>query len=240
MTPDQPPLYQHLKDGRVVLPSNADPAAANTVVHGWVRHHVGLDLGRNDPSALVVIRDECFPVFSGRGFEQQLGPRRCTVVFQETVQLYSYTDLADHVARRLARIPNWTLAIDASGLGAPFSSTLDLAGIEHWSVVMTAGANLTKKGKSVTVAKTLLLENMAVGLETGALTVAHDLPGKQDLRNEVATFELASTSAGNLVLQGGGKGHHADRAIALALAYLSTTHLDGNSVPVQQRLTGWR
>ncbi|NJL18725.1 MAG: hypothetical protein HC938_17825 [Nitrospira sp.] len=68
---------------------------------------------------------------ASRGFEQQLGPRRCTAVFQETVQLYSYTDLADHVARRLARIPNWTLAIDASGLGAPFSSTLDLAGIEH-------------------------------------------------------------------------------------------------------------
>lgn len=234
------PAYQFLKDGRVVLPSNADPAAAGHVVYGWSRHQVGLDLGRNDPSALVVIKDECFPQFSGRGFEQQLGPRRCTVVFQETVQLFSYTDLADHVARRLNKIPNWTLAIDASGLGAPFSSTLDLAGIDHWSVIMTAGANLTRKGKSVTCAKTLLLENMAVGLETGALTVAHDLPGKQDLLNEVASFELASTSSGNLVLQGGGKGHHADRAIALALAYLSATHLDTGSMAVQNRLVGWR
>lgn len=234
------PAYQHLKDGRVVLPSNADPAAANTVVYGWVRHHVGLDLGRNDPSALVVVRDECFPEFSGRGFEQKLGVRKCTVVYQESVQLYSYTDLADHVARRLQRIPNWSLAIDASGLGAPFSSTLDLAGIEHWSVVMTAGASLSRKGKQVTVAKTMLLENMAVGLETGALRVAHDLVGKQDLLNEVASFELATTSAGNLVLQGGGKGHHADRAIGLALAYLCATHLDAGTVPVQNTLTGWR
>lgn len=90
----------------------------------------------------------------------------------------------------------------------------------------------------MTCARTLLLENMAVGLETRALTVAHDLDGKQDLLNEIASFELASTSAGNLVLQGGGKGHHADRVIATALAYLSATHLDtyqGGSY----RLHGW-
>ena len=230
--------YQHLKDGRVVLPSNADPAAAGTVVHGWVRHHVGMDLGRNDPSAIVVIRDECYPQFTGRGFEQELGPRKCTVVFQETIQLYSYTDLADFLAKRLHQISNWTLAIDASGLGAPFSSTLDNAGIEHFAVVMTAGSNLSRKGKDITCAKTLLLENMAVGLETGALTVAHDLDGKQDLLNEIASFELASTSSGNLVLQGGGKGHHADRAIATALAYLSVTHLDTYQGG-DHRLHGW-
>jgi len=230
--------YQHLKDGRVVLPSNADPAAANTVVCGWLKHHVGMDLGRNDPSAIVVIRDECYPQFTGRGFEQELGERRCTVVFQETIQLYSYTDLADFLAKRLNKIPHWTLAIDASGLGAPFSSTLDNAGIDHFAVVMTAGSNLTRKGKDVSCAKTVLLENMAVGIETGALTVAHDLDGKQDLLNEIASFELASTSVGNLVLQGGGKGHHADRAIATALAYLSATHLDTYQGG-QHRLTGW-
>jgi len=238
MTPDNPPKYEYLKDGRVVLPSNADPAAFGTVVHGWVRHHVGMDLGRNDPSAIVAIRDECYPQFTGRGFEQELGERRCTVVFQEAIQLYSYTDLADFLAKRLNQIPHWSLAIDASGLGAPFSSTLDNAGIEHYAVVMTAGANMSRNGKDVTIAKTLLLENMAVGLEIGALTVAHDLDGKQDLLNEIASFELASTSAGNLVLQGGGKGHHADRAIATALAYLSATHLDtytGGSY----RLHGW-
>ena len=83
-----------------------------------------------------------------------------------------------------------------------------------------------------------MLENMAVGLETQALTVAHDLGGKQDLLNEIASFELASTSAGNLVLQGGGKGHHADRAIATALAYLSATHLDTYQGG-QHRLMGW-
>ncbi len=101
--------------GKVVLDIH-DPAAASATVYGWVKHHVGMDLGRNDPSAIVAIRDECFPEFSGRGFEQRLGECRRTVVFQETVQLYSYTDLADHLAKRLHQIPHWTLAIDASGL----------------------------------------------------------------------------------------------------------------------------
>lgn len=228
-----------LPDGRVALPSNADPAAAGTHVFGWIKHRVGLDLGRNDPSAIVVIRDECYPEFTGNGFEQRLGARRTTVVFQESIQLFSYTDLADYLAKRLGQIPHWTLAIDASGLGAPFSSTLDLAGIEHWSVVMTAGSTMSKKDKSVTVSKGILLENMAVGIETGTLTLADDLPGKQDLLNEIASFELTSTTAGNLVLSGGGKGHHADRAIACVLAYLSATDLDDTTGPVQQKLTGW-
>ncbi|MET4130026.1 hypothetical protein [Roseovarius sp. MBR-6] len=230
--------YQHLPDGRIALPSNADPAAAGTAVFGWCRHSIGLDLGRNDPTAIVVVRDEAYPEFTGRGFEQRLGPRRSTVVFQETVQLYSYTDIADYLARRLDQIPNWDLTIDASGLGQPFSNVLTQAGIEHWAVVMTAGANLSKKGRDVTCAKSLLLENMAVGIETGNLTIADNLPQKQDLLNEVASFELASTSSGNLVLQGGGKGHHADRAIALALAYLKITHLETSQVGVH-RLKNW-
>jgi hypothetical protein len=54
----------------------------------------------------------------------------------------------------------------------------------------------------------------------------------------IASFELASTSAGSLVLQGGGKGHHADRAIATALAHLSATHLDTYQGG-EYRLHGW-
>lgn len=233
------PAYQHLPGGRIALPSNADPAAAGCTVYGWCRHRVGMDLGRNDPSAIVVVRDECYPEFTGRGFEQRLGPRRATVVFQESIQLFSYNDLADYLAKRLGQIPHWSLAVDASGLGKPFSDTLNQAGIEHWSVVMSAGASMSRKGKEVTVAKTLLLENLATGIETGGLTIASDLKGKQDLLNEVASFELASTSSGNLVLQGGGKGHHADRAIACALAYLQVTHLDDVSRGGVHRIKNW-
>lgn len=228
-----------LPDGRVCLPSNADPAATGHTVYGWLRHRVGMDLGRNDPSAIVVLRDECFPEFTGRGFQQRLGPRRATVVFQETIQLYSYADLADHLARRLGQIPNWSLAIDSSGLGQPFSSMLNQAGIDHWACTMTAGASLNRKGRDVTVAKSVLVENLAVGLETGALTVADDLPGKSDLLNEIASFELQATSSGNLVLAANkSAAGHADRAIAAALAYLQVTHLDGQEVGVH-KIANW-
>lgn len=240
MTPDNPAPLQFLPDGRVCLPSNSDPAAAGHVVYGWCAHRCGLDLGRSDPSALVVVRDECFPEFTGRGFEQRLGPRRLTVVWQESCGIFDYSALVDHIARRLSKIPNWTLAIDASGLGAPFSSQLDLAGLDHFSVVMTAGASLTKSGKTVHVSKSLLLENLAVHLENGGLTMAHDLAGKQDLLREISAFQLESTASGNLVLKGGGKGHNSDRAIALSLALLTATHLDAGNMPVQQKLLGWR
>lgn len=231
--------YVFHQDGTVTLPSNADPAAAGTFKRGWLRHSVGLDLGRNDPTALVVVRDECYPEFTGRGFQQRLGPRRCTVVHQETLQLFDYSAIADFVRRRLQQIPHWTLTIDASGLGQPFSDTLNLAGIDHWSVVMTAGASLHKKGRKVTCAKSLLLENLATGIETGGLTIASDLRGRQDLLNEIASFELQATSAGNLVLAGGGKGHHADRAIAAALAYLQVTHLDDNLNGGVHKIANW-
>ena len=218
-------------DGRVITKSNFDPAMA-TLPIGWKHHVVGLDLGRNDPTAIVVVEDKCLP--DGN----DLGLRTRTVVFHETVQLYSYTDIADFLVKRLAQLHAPKLAIDASGLGQPFSSVLTQAGVEHYAVTMTAGASLKQEGTKVSVAKNLLIENMAVGLETGALTIADDLPQKQELVNEIASFEMKATSAGNLVLDGGGKGHHADRAVALALAYLSTTHLRKQRFAAR-KLTNW-
>ena len=41
------------------------------------------------------------------------------------------------------------------------------------------------------------------------------------------------------MLAGGGKGHHADRAIAAALAYLRITHLDAQQGGIEHRLRGW-
>ena len=217
-------------DGTLVLPSNADPAILMNQALGWRRYSVGLDLGRNDPSALVVLESTSKPFFTGRGFEQALTQPKYTVVFTETIQLYEYSDLADYVAKRLGQLRNWTLAIDASGLGQPFSSTLRLAGISHYGVTMTAGSAINRNGYDVTCSKSLLIENLATHLETGSLTIASDLPGRQGLLNEIASFELTATSAGNLVLAGGGKGHHADQAVACALALLAETHLGSQRI----------
>ncbi len=215
-------------DGSVRIATHGDPAAHGMQVVGWDRHTVGLDLGRHDPSALVVLRDRCLPeLVPGRGWEQRLGKRERVCVHMETVQLDDFNDLAQWVIGRLELIPNWKLIIDASGLGKPFSDILLQAGVEHWAAVITAGSAVTKKGRTVWVAKNTLIEGMASGLETGDLQIAHDLPTRAQLEKEIASFQLATTSAGNTVLQGGGKGHHADAAIAFALAYLETEELKG-------------
>ena len=103
---------------------------------------------------------------------------------------------------------------------------------------MTAGATWTRKGHRVTVSKNLLLETLAGGFETGALTIAHDLPLKGPLMAEIGSFELATTAAANLVLQGGGRGHHADMAVALALAFFPSNNLVGGYFE-EVKLLGW-
>ena len=96
----------------------------------------------------------------------------------------------------------------------------------------------TRQGHRVTVSKNLLLETLAGGFETGVLSIAHDLPLKTQLITELASFEFATTAAGNLVLQGGGKGLHADMAVALALAFFASSNLVGGYVG-QARLVNY-
>lgn len=224
-------------DGRVLVPSGGDPAAAHWPT-GWSRAFLGMDLGRNDPSAFVLIKDQCVPMRSANGGRILLAPRERTVVWADRVRDTSYTDLAAYVGQLLARdqLRNTTLTIDATGLGGPFSDTLIQGGIEHFALTMTAGAQMNRKGYRVTCSKNVLLETLASGFETGELAIAADLPLRNQLIQEIAAFELATTAAGNLVLEGGGKGHHSDMAIACALAYLTSEKLSGKAITTRKLL----
>jgi hypothetical protein len=228
----------HLDGGRVALKAHNDPAVERVLGHD--RFFLGLDLGRSDPSALVLVHDKQYPEW-GKGARQVLGLRSRTVVFADRIRATAYTDIANHVAAMLAKPDlhgRTKLCVDSTGLGAPFCDVLTQGGIEHFAMTMTAGASWTQDGRRVTVSKNTLLETLASGFETSALGIAHDLPLKGELVAEIASFELASTAAGNLVLQGGGKGHHADMAIALALAYFASEHLLPGFTGVGQ-LEGW-
>ena len=50
-------------DGTLVLPTHGDPAHER--VEGYRRYWLGCDLGRNDPSALVLLSDEQVPHWEG-------------------------------------------------------------------------------------------------------------------------------------------------------------------------------
>ena len=232
------PELDYLDHGRVILPTNADPAIV--CVEGYERFYLGLDLGRSDPTALVLLRDRQLPEWSTPS-RQTLGPRTRTVVYADRIRETAYTDIANHVASTLSKsdlIGRTQLCVDATGLGAPFCDVLTEGGIDHLAITMTAGASWTRRGHRVTVSKNLLLETLASGFETRALAIAHDLPLRAELVNEIASFELATTQAGNLVLQGGGKGHHADMAVALALAWFASSCLVGGVVD-EVRLENW-
>lgn len=228
----------HLGGGRVNLRAGPDPAIERVTGHD--RFFMGLDLGRNDPSAIVVLRDTQLPVWA-TSQRQELGRRTRTIVFADRIRLTAYTDLAAHVARLLSRSElkgRTKLAVDATGLGGPFCDVLKEGGVDHFAVTMTAGAAWSRKGHRVSVSKNLLLETLASGFETGTLEIAHDLPLRGELQSEIASFELATTGAGNLVLQGGGKGHHADMAIGAALAFFASENLTRGFVGEGQ-LEGW-
>jgi len=90
-------------DGRVTCNTRGDPGVRS--ITGWSRHSVGLDLGRSDPTALVVIKDECLPVLANDLLV--LGQRNRTVVFHETISQTSYTDIANYLASFLFRLRAW-------------------------------------------------------------------------------------------------------------------------------------
>ena len=223
------------EDGSLVLPSSADPAVAMYQAVGFRRFSVGLDVGRyTDPSALCSIKSESKPYFTGRGFEQKLTQPQYSIVYTETVKNLDYTDLVDMVVARLRKLKHWNLLCDASGMGGPVVSLFHQASVRCTGVTITAGSTITRDGSKVTCSKNLLLENLATQIENGSCVIAHDLPGRDQLLQEIAAFELTFTSAGNPVLQGGGKGHHSDTAIAAALALLGETHLAPRQMEVRK------
>lgn len=124
-------------------------------------------------------------------------------------------------------------------LGLMSSDFLAEKQIEHAAVTITAGSAITKKGNEHHVAKNELLGRFANGLETQDLRIAHDLPLRERLEQEIGTFETKQASAGNLVLDASRSSAtgHADLAVAAAIAlYLSD---NGSGFTGQARLAGY-
>lgn len=214
-------------DGTLSLPTNADPAAAGAQVLGFRRFAVALDVGGrgDDPSAMCIIKAERRPYLTGRGFEQALTPLKLTTVWTDTAKLEEATDVVDWSLSVLRKLKNWRFCFDATGMGAPLESLYQQAKVPATPMVMTAGATFTKDGPRIRVSKNLLFENAAACLENGTSQIAHDLPEKDELLREAQSVEFKVTSAGNLTLAGGGRGHHADRWVAHCLATFLETHV---------------
>ena len=214
-------------DGETVrLCTGNDPAIPR--LQGHLRYIVAADLGSaKDPTGITIIEDRQIPVFQGAW---RLGPRQRTLVWADRLRQHRYTEIVDHLSSLLRREPmagRVRLAIDASGVGRGVSDTLDLAGIRHVAVQMTAGSSVRRAGKFHNVSKQILITDLATALETGGLKIATDLLMREELLMELESFQTRTSTSGVQVLDAGGANNHADMAVSLAIGWFASDQLGG-------------
>lgn len=220
----------------VILPTGNDPAIQR--VTGHHRFHIGLDLGQHDPSGVVIIEDRQYPVWANA--RQALEKRQRSVVYADRIQDTRYIEIARHIAALTQRSPiadRWTLTVDATGVGRAFVEVLSELGIAHMPVQMVGGTSITQSGRFTNVAKNLLITSLAGGFETQQLTIAGDLPSRQQLMIELESFQVKFSASGNQIFDGGGEGHHADMVIAACLAWFRSEQCNG--FVGEGQLEGW-
>lgn len=220
----------------VTLPTGNDPSICR--VTGHHRFHIGLDLGQHDPSGVVIIEDRQLPAMRDNG--AALEKRQRSVVYADRIQNTRYIEIAHHVAALTRRSPvadRWTLTVDATGVGRAFVEVLSELGIAHMPVQMVGGMSITNSGRFTNVAKNLLITSLAGAFETQQLSIAADLPARNEFMVELESFQVKFSAAGNQIFDGGGDGHHADMVIAACLAWFRSEQSSG--FVGEGQLEGW-
>lgn len=226
-------------DGTIVNQTNGDPAV--TRVLGHRRFWVSADLGQaNDFSAVAVIEDEQLPtVVDGTCV---LGPRTLTVVHADRFRGVSYVDVVDFLIR-LRNAQPWggksKLVIDGTSIGRVVSDMLSDQGVDHMAIQMTGGQEWKRSGKYINASKTLMIENTAVLFASGELKIAHDLPLKPEIEQDLASFTIETTTAGNTIIaQRRSAGGHGDMGIALVVGCFAAQYLKPQCIS-EGTLHGW-
>ncbi len=107
------------------------------------------------------------------------------------------------------------------------------------AIQMTAGQEWRRSGKYINASKTLMIENTAVLFASGELKIAQDLPLKQEIEADLASFTIETTVAGNsIIAQQRSAGGHGDLGIALVIGCFAAQYLKPQGTVVG-RLAGW-
>ena len=230
----------YLPDGRVVNETNQDPAIPR--VTGHQHYWVAADLGQaNDFTAVTVIKDEALPIVDGSKII--VGPRNRSIVFADRFRGVSYVDVCDHLVR-LRNAPPFggksELVIDGTSLGRVVSDILWDDGVDHHAVQMTGGQSWKKQGaRYVNAGKTFMIENLSVLFASGDLKFAHDLPLRTEIEEDLASFSLQTTAAGNqIITQSRSAGGHGDLGISVIVGAFASQYLAAKTVTTH-KLVGW-
>lgn len=230
----------YLPDGRVVNETNQDPAIPR--VTGHQHYWVAADLGQaNDFTAVTVIKDEALPIVDGSKII--VGPRERSIVYADRFRGVSYVDVCDHLIR-LRNAPPFggksELVIDGTSLGRVVSDMLWDEGVDHHAVQMTGGQSWKKQGaRYVNAGKTFMIENLSVLFASGDFTFAHDLPLRKEIEEDLASFSLQTTAAGNqIITQSRSAGGHGDLGISVIVGAFASQYLNAKTVTTH-KLVGW-
>lgn len=232
--------HQFHSDGTVTLSTNFDPAIHS--VKGHERFYLSADLGQaNDYTAWTLIRSRALPIWE-TSMTQRLGPRERVIVAADRFRGVNYPDVVSHLIETMnkpAIAGRCVLSIDGTAIGRVVSDILQERGVRHHAVQMTAGQDWSRKGRYLNVSKTLLVETLSVMFSSGDLTFANGLALQKEIEEDLATFTLTTTAAGNqIITQSRSGAGHGDLGISLAIGAFISQHV-GQGFVGQGKLKGW-
>jgi hypothetical protein len=185
---------------------------------------IGLDLGqKRDYSALAIV--ECTRAVTNGGEKDEITALNC--IHLQRWQLHtSFPDIVADVVRMINNLnpalsPDGrpTLAVDASGVGAP---VIDLFKREQIKaqlkpIQIVGGANVSSEFGMTRVPKRDLVSCVQVGLQSRTLKIASGLPDAETLVRELQNFQVKITDAANDTYGAWREGTHDDLVLAVAL-----------------------
>jgi hypothetical protein len=187
---------------------------------------MGVDLGQShDPTAIAVVETEhrvrC--AYDGINLEprQAIEGTEHRVRHLERLPLkMPYPQQVAHVSGllRAPELRDCEVVLDETGVGKAVADMFEAGGLRPHRVSITAGAEETRAGaRTWRVAKILLVSRLQAALHAGELKLSPGLAELRALREELASFRMRHTVAGNAVF-GAREGRHDDLVLALAIA----------------------
>ncbi len=186
---------------------------------------IGLDLGQSkDFSALAVI--ECLRTVSYDSGKDEITQLNC-IHLQRWKLRTPYPAIVADVVRMINNLDPFlypkdktTLAIDATGVGAPVVDLFKREQIhaELRPIQIVGGANVSEEFGMTRVPKRDLVSVVQVALQNRTLKIASQLPEAATLSRELQNFQVKITDTANDIYGAWREGTHDDLVLAVALA----------------------
>lgn len=188
----------------------------------YIHWFCGCDLGRKrDPSTLAIIEVQ----YTGNGrvyVVSYLKRFRLSMYYTDiAAKLVKTDDSLKSIAAEKGKEAIITYILDATGLGAPICELVEkaLPSADVKRVYITGGINTIKADyNEYHVPKGQLISGLMAAFDSKSIYMTRRSKEIDQIKNELAKFQIHITEAGRDVFDDRGKGHHSDLVIALALA----------------------